>query len=381
MSNNRVDLNKKDEEYMQRMSMYQETKTRITLEEMKKFPEVTYKNYIRTDELLSLQNSDYKGGLHHHDEHLFIVTHQTFELWFKQVLKELDSVAKIFQTAKDGKLEREAAEIICHRLSRAQQILKHSIGAFDILETMHPADFLEFRDYIGPASGFQSVQMRELEITLGLTDKERVKMGNKPYIEYLKADTKGLERIKKRLSSPSLKDILYQWLEKVYDRIPEEFVPVFKDAKKKNLYFQKSLWYNEEKAIQDAVDQELKYLEPFLQGDISKDIKEEDKEAREKRKRRRVAALFINCYRHQASISHYANILDQIVGLEQAVLIWRSRHVRMVERMIGRRIGTGGSVGVGYLEKTLEYRTFQDLWEVRTHFIRETALPVMHLKK
>src|SRR5690606_25572234 len=153
----------------------------------------------------------------------------------------------------------------------------------------------------------------------------------------------------------------------------EEFVPVFKDAKKKNLYFQKSLWYNEEKAIQDAVDQELKYLEPFLQGDISKDIKEEDKEAREKRKRRRVAALFINCYRHQASISHYANILDQIVGLEQAVLIWRSRHVRMVERMIGRRIGTGGSVGVGYLEKTLEYRTFQDLWEVRTHFIRETA--------
>jgi tryptophan 2,3-dioxygenase len=129
---------------------FNETKERLKVEDIKKI-EVTYINYIKTKELLSLQTSEVKNGLHHHDEHLFIVVHQSFELWFKQILHELDSIKDIMEKANND-FSQKACEVISHRLKRTESILKYSLGTFDILESMHPIDFLEFRDYIGPAS-------------------------------------------------------------------------------------------------------------------------------------------------------------------------------------------------------------------------------------
>jgi tryptophan 2,3-dioxygenase len=378
--------------------LYQ-TKRRLTLDQIKG-TEVTYSNYIETDKLLSLQGSTLKGGLHHHDEHLFIVCHQAFELWFKQILHELTSVRDVLQRllpTHENSYEQirlnphlvlECMHVCVHRVERADQILRYTLNTFDILETMHPADFLEFRDYIGPASGFQSVQMREMELLLGLKDIERVPCSFAHYTDPIQHDKRGLERLRKRKEQSSIRDLLYQWLDQsIADRVPSEFIPIFVKKKEENLKFQKSIWLSDEQMIEKAVQKELSQLQPFLNGDDSEEIQELKKadnmanieERREHIRRRRRAILFIMSYRQQPEMYTFANLLDGLVGFEEALLIWRNKHARMVERMIGRRTGTGGSSGVDYLDSTTRYRLFTDLWQARTHFIRSTALPKMTL--
>jgi len=355
---------------------------RLTVDDIRK-SEVTYANYINTEKLLSLQGSDIKKGLHHHDEHLFILVHQGFELWFKQILHELTSIRNIIMSEceRGGVIGQEAAHVCVSRLQRCDQIMRHSLGIFDILETMHPADFLEFRDYIGPASGFQSVQMRELEILIGLEDHERVRCGFHPYTEPLQKDEVGLKKIEQRKREPSIKNVVYKWLDKIYDRVPNNFLSVFLEKKRENVHFQKSLWLNDSERIEAAVEKELSDLRPFFEGEeMTSNQNEEGLKSQETIRRRRIATLFIMCYRQNPEITLYDNLLDSLVGFEEAMILWRSRHARMVERMIGRRLGTGGSSGVAYLDMTTSYRVFLDLWQTRSHFIRATALPKMSLK-
>lgn len=240
-------------------SLYEQlfaTKERLTAEQIKG-TKVSYANYIETDSLLCLQNSNVKKGLHHHDEHLFIVVHQAFELWFKQILHELDSIKNIMQTfatklQPKQLLPQEAAQTICHRLHRCDSILRYTLGTFDVLEMMHPADFLEFRDYIGPASGFQSAQMREMEVLAGLEDFARIFHSGKEYKKYF--DAKTLEVIEKRLAEPTLKHLVYTWLESMYDMVPADFVPTFKQKKRENLVFQKSLWFDDAQKMEEVIN-------------------------------------------------------------------------------------------------------------------------------
>ena len=363
---------------------------------------------------------------------MFIVVHQSFELWFKQILFELDSIQSVLKKiveyvtnnpSEDVDLTVEQTQILVHRLNRADQILRYSLGTFDILETMHPADFLEFRDVIGPASGFQSVQMRELEVMLGLRDSNRRMCGGRTTYETdIQHDQIGLARLKKRQADWSIKKLVHRWLENViYPKIPAgEFVKVFLEKKKENLIYQKSRWFNPETEmdiINQHIEKELKpakqWIEiedpvlfhkvrkqfskqargassggcPFARTNFDEEKKTEtvtecpeqecpmSEEKLERIKKRRAACLFIMCYRHHHMIWDYANLLDKLVALEESLLMWRTRHVRMVERMIGTRTGTGGSSGVDYLEGTLKYRVFLDLWESRSHFVQTTALP------
>ncbi|EFC39150.1 hypothetical protein NAEGRDRAFT_81411 [Naegleria gruberi] len=408
---------------------------------------VTYNNYIMTDELLKLQNGDCKGGLNHHDEHLFIVVHQSFELWFKQILFELDSVQTVLRKVvnyatshsnEDVDLTVEQTQILVHRLNRADQILRYTLGTFDILETMHPADFLEYRSVIGPASGFQSIQMRELEVMLGLRDCNRNMGSRNSFEEDLQHDLIGMKRLKQRQSEMSVRKLVYRWLEEVvYPKIPaNQFIQIFLERKKDHLMFQKCRWFNPEtemQTIQEQIEREMKpakqwihiedtethikgrqqfkFKKPSTRGcpffaqqenvtteekcpvtgassesntpaaeEEEKPMKRSVNEKIERIKKRRTALLFIMSYRHHHMLWDYANLLDKLVALEEALLMWRTRHVRMVERMIGTRVGTGGSSGVDYLEQTLKYRVFLDLWESRSHFVQTTILPSVQYK-
>ncbi|KAG2374942.1 hypothetical protein C9374_010316 [Naegleria lovaniensis] len=439
-----------DEERSQSKAVSYEELHGIKPVDMDKKIQVTYNNYIMTDSLLTLQGADCKGGLTHHDEHLFIVVHQSFELWFNQILFEVESIQnilkKVFNYAKehpneDVDLTVENTQILVHRLERADQILRYSLGTFDILETMHPADFLEFRSVIGPASGFQSVQMRELEVMMGLRDSNRRMCGGRTSYETdLQHDIFGLTRLKKRQQEMSIRKLVYRWLEEiVYPKIPgTEFISTFLERKRENLAFQKSRWFNPETEmaiIEQHIEKEMKPARqwitiedqdfhvkqrtafkvnssgarssggcPFFsqqqssmmdgetkqetcpvtsQSNGSENIvppKRSNEEKIERIKKRRAAILFIMSYRHHYMLFNYANLLDRLVALEESLLMWRTRHVRMVERMIGTRTGTGGSSGVDYLEGTLKYRVFLDLWESRSHFIQTTALPKIQYK-
>ncbi|KAL9648837.1 hypothetical protein ABK040_012269 [Willaertia magna] len=438
---------------------------------------VTYNSYIQTDNLLHLQGAGVKGGLHHHDEHLFIVVHQSFELWFKQILFELDSIqhlmkkivsplllsnnnnneddspiivnnntnennkeenqynnndnnnerkvlinnevhahhsislttpsnTPIYIYTTEGEMTIEQTQILVHRLHRSDQILRYSLGTFDILENMHPADFLEFRDLIGPASGFQSVQMRELEVLLGLKDSNRKLTGGRTSYETdIVHDKIGLKRLQLRKADYNLKQLVYRWLELIiYPKVPKDFIEVFLQKKKENLLDQKSRWFNpetEKDLIEKYIAKELRPAKDWIDiADVldylpsskqhvhpmegNKELNEEEMKQRklaikkkERIKKRRIACLFVMCFRHHHRLWEYANLLDKLVAFEEALLLWRTRHVRMVERMIGTRSGTGGSSGVDYLEGTLKYRVFMDLWQSRSHFIQSTCLPAV----
>lgn len=369
---------------------------------------VDYATYIRIPDLLKLQNADLKGGLNHHEEHLFILVHQNFELWFKQILWDLESVKDIMikgtspppsSLSSDPKLSMSDADLIAQRLDRCDRILRNSLNNFDIIETMTPSDFLEFRDFIGPASGFQSRQMRELEILLGLSDSERILCSGQPYIASFSGEE--LQILNKRKQEPTILDCVNKWLASF--PVPPRFKEEFVKCKLENLSFQKRQWMIDEAKIERAIEMEMRQIGPFMSGEEYEERPLElheavmqpqgpsmknlslssspqnqngvESEAKEQRSRIRIAALFITAYRHHPDMSRYARILDLIVGLEEGLMVWRAKHVRMVERMIGRRLGTGGSSGVDYLQKTTEYRIFKDLWRMRSLFVKSSSLP------
>ncbi|KAL9653132.1 hypothetical protein ABK040_006349 [Willaertia magna] len=367
-------------------------KTNKIVREVKSNKKLTYSEYIRTDSLLALQDACCKGGLNHHDEHLFIVVHQLFELNFKQVLFELDSVKELMQDISE--YNPHVFKVIVERLNRASFLFKNSLSTFDMLELMHPSNFLEFRDFIGPGSGFQSIQMREIELLMGLEDKERdqnidIHSGIKEDIYY--------ERYMKRKSEKSLKVILEEWLDKViFPKVPSTFKDNFLKATADNIRFQQNKWnnVNNEKSIQKQVSATEQWLDgkehcvskssvlvcpfqkqsSFIHNNIS-ELKDIALESSDKLGARRKAILFINCYRHQnPELQDYADLIDSLLSLEESLILWRSRHATMVENFIGIRVGTGGT-GLSYLQATQKYRIFKDLWQARSYYLAPSYLP------
>jgi len=248
---------------------------------------LTYGEYLKIPELLELQECLSPGS---HDELQFIIVHQAYELWFKLVLFELDT---IMQAMNEG--NARYAVWLFQRVSAIGKLLNQQIH---ILETMSPVDFLRFRGKLNPASGFQSVQFREIEFISNLKDPA--------LLEHLRSDPDSLARLKKRLEEPTLWDAFLQLLEANHFEIPPD--------------------RNSEKIKQELVrlyENSDQHYELFLLA--------------------------------EAFIEH-----DELIGL------WRVHHVRMVERMIGNKIGTGGSEGVKYLSSTLMKKCFPELWDMRT---------------
>jgi tryptophan 2,3-dioxygenase len=252
---------------------------------MQQQQQLSYGSYLQVDELLSLQRP--LSSPEHHDEMLFIIIHQVYELWFKQLLHEMSAVMR----ALDGD---ELLPVAKHfrRIHTIQRLIEQQI---DVLETMTPQEFNAFRDNLNPASGFQSIQFRELEFLCGVRRTETLK--------YIQTNDAQRERLERRLREPSLYDKVKAVLRRrgFSTATTEELLASYK-------------------AIYD---------DPNAQYD-----------------------LYL--------------LLEDLIEFDERFLLWRGRHVRMVERMIGNKKGTGGSLGAAYLSKTLEHRFFPELWEVRT---------------
>lgn len=350
-------------------------------------PRPNYWDYIQVEELLKLQ-----AGLEgdeqqlNNDEVLFIVVHQVYELWFKLVLRELTSMR---DTLKEPFDDHETTRLVASARRNAT-ILRLCVQHFEVVETLGTQAFLEFRDKLIPASGFQSAQMRQMELLLGLDDDQRVSLGAEGgYLRALKdhegADSPALERVRRQAQDrPTLKEALENWLERTpidgvysHEAGAEEALDAFIGRYAQAHAAEVDLSYaaaaeRARSAEEQAKLQELYEAEKTRLADY---FAPGHDDATRRRRRVRAAVLFIATYRDAPLLSWPTSLLDAVVELEQQFLLFRQRHARMVERVIGRRTGTGGSSGVDYLDETARYRVFGDLLDARTFQIRAAAAP------
>lgn len=258
---------------------------------------LNYSTYLRLDGLLR-QQAPRSQGDHgpEHDELLFIVIHQVYELWFKQMLHEFDYVCQLLRDNQRARAN--------HTLQRLRNILKTIVGQVDILETMTPLEFNAFRAYLESGSGFQSVQFREIEFMMGYK-RENI-------FKHYPPNTFGIERLQQRFGEPTLWDAFLAFLTHNGYAVPAE----------------------------------------LLARDVTQPLKPSPE----------LQALLIEAYRHDAAVS---NTCEHLVDLDEGFMEWRYRHIKMVERTIGHKHGTGGSPGASYLLATLR-PFFPDLWEIRS---------------
>lgn len=327
---------------------------------------VTYGTYLGLDRILGAQEPPGPDGapraISHHDEMLFLIVHQAYELWFKQVLHELTLARDLL--AQDPVPEPDIMRVVMalHRVHEIQKVLVAQLG---VLETMNPADFLAFRDALGNASGFQSVQFRELELLAGLKDDARYEYEGASFERrFTPAE---VERFRKIRSEATLRDALARWLartplepgfEAAYLRAFEGYVRAQRDLHTRN----PQLAAAEKDATLKRLDDYLAQGRAFLSGPEAK---------------ARSACLFIAAYREEPLLHWPNRLLDSLLEFEELWRLWRFRHARMVERMIGLRVGTGGSSGVDYLDQTAgnRYRIFTFILESRSFLVPRRLLP------
>jgi tryptophan 2,3-dioxygenase len=256
---------------------------------------LTYGSYLKLDELLSLQQPRSVGP--EHDEMLFIVVHQVYELWFKELLHEFDRVRQLLEDDEPHRAQ--------HTLKRILTILKVLVAQLDILETMTPLEFLSFRDRLEAASGFQSDQFRQIEFLLGVKGESAI--GRFP------EGSRARVALERRYREPTLWDAFLHYLSREGYAIPPS------------------------QLMRDA----LAVVEPSAE----------------------TQQILVDVYRRDTK---NAELCERLVDLDEGVQEWRYRHVKMVERTIGTRRGTGGSAGAAYLRETVGRAIFPDLWEIRT---------------
>lgn len=348
-----------------------------------------YWDYLRLQDLLSMQ-----GGLEDDssklmpDELHFIIVHQVFELWFKLVLRELRLARDHLEAPR---LAEEAVPHVVHHLRRTNAILRLCREQFGIMETLTPQDFLAFRDKLIPASGFQSFQLREIELLLGLEDSQReAEAGVDPMaaIKALAETSKGgnhaWARIEAAREESTLRSCLHAWLYRtpiqgstpddpgdaeVVQSFISDYVESMTTFDAGRLEFFTRVPGADPADTQTRLKGAQDSAKAFL---FAEDVPEAEQE---RTRRIRAGLVFVESYRRLPLLAWPRLLVDTIVELEENLVLWRTRHVRMVERVIGRRIGTGGSAGVDYLEQTTKYRIFTNLWTVRTLLLPAGALP------
>ena len=338
----------------------------------------SYADYLQLHELLELQGDDRNINS---DEMHFIIVHQTFELWFKQVIRELSEARNIL--GGDHVPEDDIPRAVDH-LGRTTEIFRLMANQWTVLETLTPQGFLAFRDGLGSASGFESFQMREFEILLGLDNDDRI--GGMDPLSSFRRMAEGdersvtiLARLENAMSQPSLYESMMNWVERT--PIMGSSYGSKGDAENVRAYIETHLEAHravcEEAAERSAGwgagdpskmaarmaaahDGAISFLMP--EGEVS---------------RARAGLLFIESYRELPLLTWPRTLIDAIVELEESMVKWRHSHARMVERIMGRRIGTGGTSGVDYLDATSQYRIFKDLWGVRTILVKPEKRPAL----
>jgi len=259
---------------------------------------LTYSSYLKVPELLELQTQ--LSSPAKHDELLFIIIHQTYELWFKELLHDLDAVVRSLRAVAMNKDSRDEVYEAARLLRRCTEIMRVLVTQFTILETMLPIHFLSFRGKLEPASGFQSEQFREIEFVCGMKDAK--------LLHHHEHDPAVHARLRRRMEEASLHDVLFDALHAI------GLLPVTASA---------STFEQRAEAIRDLYEQERKYRD-------------------------------------------WIDVCERLTEFDELVVGWRLRHIQMVERTIGMRMGTGGSEGSSYLRTTLDKRFFPELWQART---------------
>ncbi|HEY4336231.1 MAG TPA: tryptophan 2,3-dioxygenase family protein [Puia sp.] len=314
--------------------------------------QIHYSDYLQLETILNAQHPESdRLGMHAHDEMLFIVIHQAYELWFRQLLYEADSVIAIFGQPE---LNDDSPELqtVVHRLSRCATILKVLVHQIDIMETMTPMDFQDFRDLLRPASGFQSVQFKLLEARLGLRFQHRVGQGY--YLSQLRPEE--VARIQAAEAAPSLLQLLNAWLE----RMPF-FDPAAADA----------FWADYRQRYADSLAEGEKGNLNGFDGVFSGSTGDRSLSPAASR-----SALFIMLYRGYPLLQLPFQVLHQLLEIDEQLSTWRYRHMSMVHRTIGARIGTGGSTGKDYLASALErHHLFREIAALTSFVLQRKRLP------
>jgi tryptophan 2,3-dioxygenase len=337
-------------------------------------PPLYYGQYLKLDRLLSLQVAESsKHGAPVHDEMLFIIVHQTYELWFKQVLHEFDRIEQDFSA---NPVDDEAMAHIVHSLARVHEILKLLVAQLDVLETMTPADFLDFRDYLFPASGFQSLQFRLIETRLGLPESARVPLDGEAVERRLStADRQKLAAARMR---PTIFALLDAWLERTpfLDWGGEQFRTAYRAAVVRHLSADVESIKADAELPAERREREASGIDKALEAFARIFEPDTNPDAWRLSPRSVQAALFITVYREMPAVQQPFRLLSLLMDIDETLTFWRYRHALMVERMIGRKIGTGGSSGHVYLRSTAErHRIFGDLFQLSTFLIPRSSLP------
>ncbi len=344
-----------------------------------KYPPVHYHDYLKLDMIIGAQSPrSVELGKPAHDEMLFIITHQTYELWFKQMIHELDSVISVFSAER---VDEKLMNLVISRMGRIVEILKLLNQQITVLETMTPLDFLEFRDMLFPASGFQSFQFRSFENKLGLKREQRLKYNSADYDKSLSPDQ--AKAAKTQEAEANLFECVEKWLERTPFLSMGDFD--FWEAYQNAVY----QMFNEDKKTlkQLSFPSEEDRLKVLKQIESSEQMfkvlfdETEYKKARENKHWRLShkalhAALLIQIYRDQPILQMPFRLITALLDLDETLTSWRYRHALMAKRMLGTKIGTGGSSGAEYLRQSTEqHKVFSDFFQLTTFFIPRSALP------
>ena len=330
--------------------------------------EVHYHDYLQLDRILNSQYPESnKRQSPAHDEMLFIVIHQAYELWFKQLHHEANSIIGIMQEPELND-NSPALQTIVHRLNRCVTILRVLVHQIDIMETMTPMDFLDFRDMLRPASGFQSWQFKELEAKLGLKYEHR--HGKEYYTSQLRDEQVNI--IKKAESDQSLLQLLNSWLERMpFFSEESNWKNFVSEASHEHIH---SFWAEYRKRYEESLaEAEKANLEAFDR--IFFDNSSPDRLLSASASR---AALFIMLYRGYPMLHLPFQLLNALLEIDEQLSSWRYRHMNMVHRMIGTRIGTGGSTGKDYLKAAADkHYIFREIAQLNSFLIERRKLPVL----
>jgi tryptophan 2,3-dioxygenase len=334
-----------------------------------------YGDYLGIDRLLELQKplSLREGKLIAHDEMLFIIIHQAYELWFKQILHEIAACAEVLSkpTADD---DGPDMNVVVHRFRRVVEIWKLLNHQVDVLETMTPLDFLEFRELLHGASGFQSKQFREIEASLGLRMENRFRPDYYKHTDLGGFNEKDFAEITEWEKRPSILQLVERWLARA-PFFAEEFWREEKTSPNEPKSGELSPFWTRYRALfeqslsarDDKADLLQRFDELFLRagsGDFSPTALR--------------AALFIMLYRDEPLCRLPFNLLNALIEIDEQLANFRYRHLQMVRRMIGTRVGTGGSSGEHYLQGAVNKNyIFKELAGIITFLIERCHLPVL----
>ena len=330
--------------------------------------DIYYSTYIELDKILNSQHPrSFEKMEDGNDEMLFIIIHQAYELWFKQILFELDLARNIFLQDKINENSPDLSNAI-YKLKRIVKILELLNQQVSVLETMTALDFLEFRNHLLPASGFQSKQFRLIEAKLGLKMEERHKKDYYKHTRRGSLSESDMQEVTLAENEQTLKQLIIRWLERT-PFFDEEY---WTDYVSPSGAGENKFWVDYRAVYEGGLSEHeggrlAEFDTVFFnegRGDLSPKAMQ--------------AALFITLYRDLPVFQLPFELLNMLSEIDELLSQWRYRHFSMVRRMIGIRAGTGGTSGAGYLEGTLsQHYAFREITEVATFLIERSKLPML----